>query len=135
MDNSFRDILFAHEKEDSAAIRSQEEMVSDVREEFANAEKLIAQARKKGFSLAEFFAGAELPADMDLPVRRSETFYVKKHTAVQRPYMHSHEFYELIYVQTGKCLQTLQDVICAKLKKGQFCLIRPVVVHCVLRID
>ena len=76
MDNSFRDILFAHEKEDSAAIRSQEEMVSAVREEFANAEKLIAQAREKGFSLAEFFAGAELPADMDLPVRRSKTFHV-----------------------------------------------------------
>ena len=135
MDNSFRDILFAHEKEDSAAIRSQEETVSAVREEFANAEKLIAQAREKGFSLSEFFAGAELPADMDLPVRRSETFYVKKHTAVQRPYMHSHEFYELIYVQTGKCLQTLQDGSCVKLKKGQCCLIRPGEAHCVQRID
>ena len=83
MDNSFRNILFAHEKEDSAAIRSQEETESAVREEFANAEKLIAQAREKGFSLSKFFAGAELPADMDLPVPRAETFSFKKHTRLQ----------------------------------------------------
>lgn len=109
-------------------------MLNAVRGEFSNAEKLIAQARETGFSLSDFFSGIELPADMELPVRSSQTFYVKKHTAVQQPYMHSHEFYELIYVQTGKCLQTLQNGSCVTLKKGQCCLLRPRAVHRIERI-
>ena len=135
MDKLFQGILSEHEREDSVTLRSQEDMMNAFRGEFANAEKLIAQAREKCFSLSDFFAGAELPAEMDLPVRRSDTFYVKKHTAVQRPYMHSHEFYELIYVQTGECLQTLQDGSCVKLKKGQCCLLRPGKAHRIERID
>ena len=110
-------------------IRSEENMVNAVLVEFSNAEKLIAQAREKNFSLSDFFSGARLPADMELPVRKTQTFYVKKHTAVQRPYMHSHEFYELIYVQTGACLQTLQNGSCVKLQKGQCCLLRPGEAH------
>ena len=134
MDTSFKDILFIHEREDDAAIRSEEDMLNAVREEFSNAEKLIAQARERGFSLSDFFSGKRLPADMELPVRRSRSFYVKKHTAVQRPYMHSHEFYELIYVQTGNCLQTLQNGGSVRLQKGQCCLLRPGAAHRMERV-
>ena len=134
MNKSFQDILLVHESEDNAMIRSEENMVNAVLVEFSNAEKLIAQAREKNFSLSDFFSGARLPADMELPVRKTQTFYVKKHTAVQRPYMHSHEFYELIYVQTGACLQTLQNGSCVKLQKGQCCLLRPGEAHRIERV-
>ena len=103
MERSFQDILFLHEREDNAAVRSECEMLRAVRGEFANADRLISMAREKGFSLSAFFSGEPLPADLPLPVRRSEAFYVKKHTSAQQPYLHAHEFYELIYVQSGTC--------------------------------
>lgn len=129
MDASFQEILSVHEREDTAMFGSKEDMMNAVRAEFSNAETLIAQARERGFSLAEFFSGTELPADMQLPVRKAQTFCVKKHTAVQQPYLHAHEFYELIYVQTGKCLQTLPNASRVTLHKGQCCLIRPGKAH------
>ena len=129
MDKSFRDILFGQEREDDMSIRSEEDMTAAVRGEFSNAESLITQAHERGFSLSAFFSGAELPKDMSLPVRKSQTFYVKKHTSAQRPYMHSHEFYELIYVQTGHCLQTLRNGERIKLQKGQCCLLCPGEAH------
>lgn len=135
MDKLFQGILSEHEREDSVTLRSQEDMMNAFRGEFSNAEKLIEQAQEKGFSLADFFAGTELPAGMELPVRKTRTFYVKKHTAVQKPYMHSHEFYELIYVQAGKCLQTLPDGSRVTLGKGQCCLLRPGKAHRIERID
>lgn len=135
MEKPFKDILYEHEREDRAAIGSEEGMMNAVRKEFSNAGQLIFQARQQGFSLSDFFSGSPLPAGMPLPVRRSQTFYIKKHTAVQRPYMHSHEFYELVYVQTGKCLQTLKDGRQTQLKKGQCCLLRPGAAHRIERAD
>ena len=71
---------------------------------------------------------------MELPLRRTNSFYVKKHTAVQQPYLHTYEFYELIYVQTGQCLQMLQDASGIRLQKGQCCLVRPGSAHRIERI-
>ena len=135
MEKSFKDILYEHEREDRAAIVSEEGMMNAVRKEFSNAGQLIFQARQQGFSLFDFFSGSPLPVGMPLPVRRSQTFYIKKHTAVQRPYMHSHEFYELVYVQMGKCLQTLKDGRQTQLKKGQCCLLCPGAAHRIERAD
>ena len=125
MERSFQDILFLHEREDNAAARSECELLNAVRGEFANADRLISKAREKGFSLSAFFSGEPLPADLPLPVRRSEAFYVKKHTSAQQPYLHAHEFYELLYVQSGTCMQTLRNGRGVSLQKGQCCLIRP----------
>lgn len=135
MDKLFHTILCVQEKEDTAMIRSGENMLNAIRCEFSNAEKLIEQAQRKDFSLFDFISGTELPNDMELPVRKTQTFYVKKHTAVQQPYMHLHEFYEFIYVHSGKCLQTLQDGSCIELHKGQCCLLRPGEAHRIERID
>ena len=49
--------------------------------------------------------------------------------------MHSHEFYELVDVQTGKCLQTLKDGRQTQLKKRQCCLLRPGAAHRIERAD
>ena len=134
MDSLFQGILFGQESEDKAMLRSEGDLMNAIRGEFSNAEALIAEARERGFSLSDFFSGAPLPPDLELPVRRSNSFYVKKHTAVQQPYLHAHEFFELIYVQTGHCLQTLQDGGCIRLKKGQCCLLRPGSAHRIERI-
>ena len=134
MERSFQDILFLHEREDNAAARSEEEMLNAVRGEFANADRLITMAREKGFSLSAFFSGEPLPADLPLPVRRSEAFYVKKHTSAQQPYLHAHEFYELLYVQSGTCMQTLRNGACVSLQNGQCCLIRPAEAHRIGRV-
>ena len=115
-------------------LRSEDDLMNAIRGEFSNAEVLIAEARERGFSLSDFFSGAPLPLDMELPLRRTNSFYVKKHTAVQQPYLHTHEFYELIYVQTGQCLQTLQDASGIRLQKGQCCLVRPGSAHRIERI-
>ena len=115
-------------------LRSEGDLLNAIRGEFSNAEVLIAEARERGFSLSDFFSGAPLPPDLELPVRRTNSFYVKKHTAVQQPYLHAHEFYELVYVQTGQCLQTLQDASCIRLQKGQCCLLRPGSAHRIERI-
>lgn len=64
-------------------LRSEGDLMNAVRGEFSNAESLIAEARERGFSLSDFFSGVPLPPDMELPVRRTNSFYVKKHTAVQ----------------------------------------------------
>lgn len=134
MDSLFQGILFGQESEDKAMLRSDGDLMNAIRGEFSNAEVLIAEARERGFSLSDFFSGAPLPSDMELPLRRTNSFYVKKHTAVQQPYLHTHEFYELIYVQTGQCLQTLQDASGIRLQKGQCCLVRPGSAHRIERI-
>lgn len=134
MDKLFNNILASHEREDSAMLLSEEALLHAVRCEFSNAETLICLAQEKDFSVSDFFSGKELPADMELPVRKTQSFYVKKHTAVQQPYMHSHEFYEFLYVQTGKCIQTLQNGRQTELKKGQCCLLCPGAVHRIERI-
>lgn len=134
MDKLFINILASHEREDNAMLLSEEALLHAVRCEFSNAETLISQAQKKGFSVSDFFSGKELPADIELPVRKTQSFYVKKHTAVQQPYTHSHEFYEFLYVQTGKCIQTLQNGRQIELKKGQCCLLCHGAVHRIERI-
>lgn len=134
MDTVFQDILHAQEQEDSRLFCSDADRLNAFCGEFSNAQRLLAQAKEKGFSLSDFFSGAPLPAGLELPVRQSQTFYVKKHTAVQRPYMHAHEFCELLYVQAGKCLQTLQNGDRVTLQKGQFCLLRPGRAHRIERV-
>ena len=69
MDKLFNNILASHEREDNAMLLSEEALLHVVRCEFSNAETLICQAQKKGFSVSDFFSGKELPADMELPVR------------------------------------------------------------------
>ena len=134
MDRTFRDILCAHEREDNATIKSEKAAMNAIRAEFSNAEKLITQAHEKGFSFSEFLSGRELPCDMELPVRNSQSFYIKKHTETQRPYIHSHEFYEMVYVQSGECRQTLRHGENLKLSKGQCSLLRPGAIHRIERV-
>lgn len=134
MQQYFEGILSAQEREDRAMVASEEAVLCAVRHEFVNGGQLIAKARERGFSAAAFFAGSGLPVDMPLPVRRSDGFYVKKHTAVQRPYLHGHAFYELLYVQSGSCLQMLPGGKRVVLRTGECCLLRPGAAHCIERV-
>ena len=106
MNRFFADTMLGQEREDSAAVKSQRLAERAVLSEFANAEQILAAAKELGITAEKFFSsdgGIALPV---LPVRTSDKFYIKKHTTSQRPYMHSHDFYEVIFVSRGRLRQT-----------------------------
>ena len=70
MDTVFQDILHAQEQEDSRLFCSDADRLTAFCGEFSNAQRLLAQAREKGFSLSDFFSGAPLPAGLELPTDR-----------------------------------------------------------------
>lgn len=133
MNNSLSGILARHESEDKNLTGSDAFLRRMVDDEFANSAALLSAAEKYDFSPADFFAGKRLPDGIELPVRTSARFYVKKHTSSLRPYMHSHDFCELIYVQRGSLAQTLQGGRVIRLGEGQCCMIRPGTAHCLGR--
>lgn len=129
MDQFYNSILSSQEREDNRLCASDESMLRAVEKEFSNAQSLIRKAQTSGFTLAAFFSGEEIPTDFPMPVRKTDSFYVKKHTMAMRPYWHRHEFYELIAVQSGSCRQTMGDGSNVVLQKGQCCLICPDMPH------
>ena len=128
METVINNILSAHEREDEATAASEEDFIRAVRREFANADDILAAAEAEGVTAADFVSGKAFLALHELPVRRTDGFYVKKHTAVQRPYPHSHEFYELIFVRSGKCVHTSGGQE-RTLNKGECCIVSPGAAH------
>ena len=121
--------MLGHEREDSAAAKSQSITERAVLSEFANAEQILAAAKKLGISAEKFFSsdeGIELPV---LPVRTSEKFYIKKHTTSQRPYMHTHDFYEVICIFRGRLRQSFLQGGNLDMSKGECCIIAPPAAH------
>lgn len=70
------------------------------------------------------------PSYKNIVIRTAGNFSVRKHTSCLFPYYHSHDFYELIYVYEGQCIQYVngvnQEMI---LNKGEACLLIPGVIH------
>ncbi len=134
MDQSVSEILQEQEREDLAATMSDEVLRQKIEREFLNAAEVLAFFHSRSLSPRSFFTEEGLPAAWPvLPVRRAECFDIRKHTVSQRPYLHGHDFYELIYVRRGVCAQTLrssdasvQDMI---LHAGQAVLLAPGAVH------
>ena len=123
--DSFSAMLAAHEGEDGRAL-SDGAVLEAVCREFANADEIIAEARAEGITAADFFAGRK--SLRVLPVRTGHSFNIKKHTSVQRPYRHSHDFYEFICVFSGRCAQVVDGVRMA-VREGQCSMIAPGRVH------
>ncbi len=130
MDTAFNDIVYSHEREDSRTASSSDAFLRAVGREFSNADALLAAAKERGYTPSDFLSGVPLPANFPLPIRTSDTFCVKKHTLAQRPYLHAHDFYELLFVQSGTCMQTFRNGSTMQLTKGQMCLLRPGAAHC-----
>lgn len=132
METLINKILSEHERTDETTAASEDEFIRSVRREFANADDILAAAQAEGVTAADFVSGKALLALHELPVRRTDGFYVKKHTAVQRPYPHSHEFYELIFVRSGKCAHSSGGQE-RTLKKGECCIVAPGAAHVIGR--
>ena len=53
---------------------------------------------------------------------------VRKHTRYNPLFVHSHSFFELIYVLTGFCMNTIEDRP-IRMEKGDLCIIAPGMSH------
>lgn len=132
MNQTIFTILNNHEMEDEQVAKSREKLIATIKYEFANADEVLAKA----FELV----GQNInPLKMEdgiirfpiIPVRRDEGLHIRKHTMSQIPYIHSHTFYELIFVNKGKCIQLIDDkkVI---LNQGDLCILSPQIMHAIM---
>lgn len=122
MRTKFAILLEKQEEEDRRTVSSKRLAENMLACEFAEADGFP----KEG-NLADFFASE---GDLHLPfipVRMADKFYMKKHTLSQRPYLHTHNFYECIFVIKGSCRQNGETALL--LSEGQACLIPPGKVH------
>ena len=125
-------ILRQHEQSDGDESKDVALLERAMREQLENAEDVIALMREHKGSAKLFFEGGTdaLPFAVPfLPVRKCEKFGIRKHTMCQRPYMHGHTFYELIFVGDGSCTQYSESGEPVVLTKGQAVLLSPGCVH------
>lgn len=133
MNVRFGKLMELHEKEDSDYVKSREAVIGKIKEEFENAEEFLKAADSAAKSFFDYSV-TEPKVYAVLPVRKSDRLYVKKHTSSQRPYFHTHSFYELIYVVKGKCVQFVYP--CGKktvLREKSFCLLSPGAAHAIAK--
>ncbi|MGN0771119.1 MAG: helix-turn-helix domain-containing protein [Christensenellales bacterium] len=132
MNETILTILNNHEIEDEQVAKSKEKLIATIKYEFANADEILAKA----FELAEQNIN---PLQTEngvisfpvIPLRRDEGLHVRKHTTSQIPYIHLHTFYELIFVNKGKCIQLINDkkVI---MDQGDLCILSPQIMHAIM---
>lgn len=122
MNATFYDFLEKQEREDALAAASEALASKNMEAEFKEGAELVDMIRATAFFASE----GDLSAPF-IPTRRSDKFYMKKHTLSQRPYLHTHDFYELIFVIEGVCRQNRETV--PLLHKGEACLIAPGTPH------
>lgn len=84
-------------------------------------------------NLVELFKKSSLifwSRKVPVPIRKCGFFHGAKHTLSQIPYLHSHSFYEYIYVVRGACVQYVgSQEERVGLKAHQSCLLAPGVSH------
>ncbi len=133
MNVRFGKLMELHEKEDGEYVKSREAVIGKIKEEFENADEFLTVADSKTGSFFDYTV-TEPKIYAVLPVRKSDKLYIKKHTSSQRPYFHTHSFYELIYVVKGKCVQFVYP--CGKktvLKEKGVCLLSPGAAHAIAK--
>lgn len=132
-------VLVKHEQEDRQAVGTlpwQELMRND----FCNVEEIITliQARMDDAGLqletiqSLYHAVQVSPGQFSVPafIRTEGQFYVHRHTSSFRAYFHSHDFYELVYVHQGHCVQHIPaSPLPMLLGQGVACLLAPGAVH------
>lgn len=136
MSKEFEKLMCAHEERDRYYIDSTEEVKFRVREEFENADEFLAYLEGDEKAAQAFFdySGTKPYPLKIIPVRKSNELYVKKHTSTQRPYYHSHAFYELIFVQSGKgAYFSYPEGEKIAISKGDVCLCAPGSVNALAR--
>lgn len=136
MSKEFDKLMSAHEESDRYYIDNINEVRARVKEEFENADEFLSYLEKDERAAKAFFdySGSKPYSFSVIPIRKSDKLYVKKHTATQRPYYHSHSFYEIIFVQSGKCeFFDYPDGERIRIDKGDVCICAPESVHALLK--
>ena len=131
MEDKFSAIFFSQESLDG--LMDESRFKAAVLEEFSNGEQILKEAERQGFTFGRFRKEGAVRLSMSfVPERTAKYFYIKKHTSVQRPYTHSHNFYELLYLHGGRCVQFFGDKK-IEMGQGELCIISPETVHCIDR--
>lgn len=136
MSKEFEKLMFFHEESDRDYIHDINEIKARIAEEFENADEFLTYLNADEKAAKAFFdySGSKPYLFSVIPVRKSYRLYVKKHTATQRPYYHSHAFYEIIFVQNGKCgFFYYPSGERYAIDRGSACLVAPGAVHALAR--
>lgn len=136
MSKEFEKLMFFHEESDRDYIHDINEIKARIAEEFENADEFLTYLNADEKAAKAFFdySGTKPYLFDVIPVRKSDRLYVKKHTATQRPYYHSHAFYEIIFVQNGKCgFFHYPSGERYAIDRGSACLVAPGAVHAIGR--
>lgn len=128
MIDTFSAIYNKHETEDTKQMGETALFIAALKKEFTNSEEILDAATALSVGVQDFILGKvrDFPV---IPVRNSEVFYIKKHTQSQVPYFHRHNFYEVLYVRKGKCLQKLDNGAELLLREKQCAVLSPETVH------
>lgn len=87
MGKEFEKILRLHEKEDEKYIFCEEDIITRMMNEFQNAQELLELLSSNSAHAVDFFTMSEFPSRWPvIPIRKSDKFYIKKHTSTQKPY-------------------------------------------------
>ena len=118
--------------EDEQVAKSREKLIATIKYEFANADEVLAKAFELvGQNINPLKTENGVIRFPIIPIRKDEGLHVRKHTTSQIPYIHSHTFYELIFVNKGKCIQLIDDkrVI---MNQGDLCILSPQIKHAIM---
>lgn len=133
MNSRMMDILNRQELEEQAAYQSATLLRNMICQDFADSDGLLHLFDSIGAGILSLYHSPNLTEwlhETIVPVRTGRTFSIHKHTLCQIPYFHTHDFYELIYVVRGTCVQHfdhLSDPLI--LHEKQACLLVPGIVH------
>lgn len=117
-------IINGHEQEDKQKVSAF--LRQSILEEFENADIYLNAIDTNRYDLIPDYTVSTSP---NLPVKKADKFYIRKHTCCIEKYFHSHNFYELIYVHSGKCEQYLKNNEKITIHERQLCLLTPEAVH------
>ena len=132
MNETITTILNNHEMEDEVVAKSREKLIETIKYEFANADEVLAKAFELvGQNINPLKTEDGVIRFPIIPIRKDEGLHVRKHTTSQIPYIHSHTFYELIFVNKGNCIQLIDDkkVI---MNQGDLCILSPHIKHAIM---
>lgn len=133
MDRFFRDILDTWERRDKEQMDSPDAVKESASREFANFAAVAACAdsarRVRTASQCEVIVFDELP------VRHVDGLHIHAHTCAQTPYLHTHDFYEVVYVMKGSLdhILSLQPERVERMGGGDLCVVAPGVAHALSR--
>ena len=132
MNNKFSNIMDIHEIEDSMAEVEEAKLYAIINNLFSNPEEVICFIKNTlRVSPSEYNSFERMDfSDKMIPIRTECEFRIRKHTNTQIPYFHAHDFYEIIAVIKGRCVQHVgMEKLLVIMNEGDICILPPSVSH------